>query len=324
MKALEEQLEKLRTQSGAMQSLLTEHAELEENINNALFLQREALRERFFEALEPQPLEALHGRVPARFKPLVARVYAQDSKVHYLTLLAAFLNRESDDRNARASSIESVCYTWSRKPSGLVHGDKSKWLVKIPTMKEASTAKQLGWCEIIRDNLVRYDRYETFSSIMRDCAAQGVTFVAFDAFAFRADPRMPYEGFTRSLFKDLDDARDKSGQARADSDSLRRAEKAAREEERAYRKAKRAYRKRRKDRKKKKKELELDLDFELEYGWDDELDEDLDDDYGDGIDIGDVAMGVAVGVIAADAMGLFDEASAEAGMEEAGAFVDAS
>ncbi|PCJ56590.1 MAG: hypothetical protein COA73_11895, partial [Candidatus Hydrogenedentota bacterium] len=44
----------------------------------------------------------------------------------------------------------------------------------------------------------------------------GVVFLAYDAFSYRADERMPYEGYSRTIISDLDGFRNEHDQDSAD------------------------------------------------------------------------------------------------------------
>lgn len=156
--------------------------------------------------------QELHTTIRPAGKVLISKCHALSKKTGYFDDLIQSMDTEVADRRKRIESISRVMKKWSYKPYDRLRGDKTKWLCQIPDMKRRSTGKRLNWTQTIHHNVHSYDRYNNYDAVM----TAGVVFLAYDAFSFGADERMPYEGFSRTVISDLDGYRTEHGQDRAD------------------------------------------------------------------------------------------------------------
>ncbi|MDJ0835705.1 MAG: hypothetical protein QNK37_04265 [Acidobacteriota bacterium] len=163
----------------------------------------EALRSDLAEFLKDADFEAIHHTVRKAGRILVARCQALAKKVQYYLDMVGWLDNEIRDRCDRIESINRVRKKWSVKPYGMLRGDKTKWLVTLPDMKAAGTAKRVRWVRTMGSNIHNYNEYHHYNAFM----TAGLSFVAYDAFARAADERMPYEGFSRTVIDELDQYR---------------------------------------------------------------------------------------------------------------------
>ncbi|HIG28770.1 MAG TPA: hypothetical protein EYQ50_13600 [Verrucomicrobiales bacterium] len=156
--------------------------------------------------------QELHDTIRPAGKVMVSKCHALSKKTEYFHDMIRSMDNEIADRQKRIESISRVKQKWSYKPYGPMRGDKTKWLCELPEMKRRSTAKRLNWTQTMHHNVHGYDRYDNYDAFM----TAGVVFLAYDAFSYRADERMPYEGYSRTIISDLDGFRNEHDQDSAD------------------------------------------------------------------------------------------------------------
>ncbi len=244
-------------------ALVEEQAELRRRLDNWPEESNEFLRRCVVAELEDADLDALHKRIRPAGKPLVAKAHAIVKKLAYLDDLLRWAKSELADREKRIASISKCVGLWRRKPYGRLDSDKSKWLVTVPKMKRDSTRKRVGWARRSHRNICDYDDWDDYSDYMDD----DDDFLAYDAFGYGAEERMPWEGFSREVFSELDETRTATGQEKADYSALKECKKGPSAHDGA------AWE-------------EGDPELEME------------DSGGGGIDAGDVAVAVAAGAVA--------------------------
>ncbi len=191
--------------------LISEREELLTWIENFPDESVRALRIQLAGHLEGCDFEVLHGMVDAPHRVMTGKCHALTKKTEYLDNLKRFLRAEISDREDRIASIGRVQRKWSRKPYGMLRGDKTKWLVDVPNVKRESTRKRVGWSRTIHHNVYVYDNYDHYSVFL----SHG-HFLPYDAFAYGGEERMPYEGFSRTVIPELDEYRDEFGMEKAD------------------------------------------------------------------------------------------------------------
>ena len=193
-------------------SLVDEHTERTNFVTNFEDAATESLRGELSEHLKYCNMKLIHDQVRPQARMMTSKCDALTEKLKYMDNMSLFLRNEISDREKRIHSIDRVRHKWSRKPYGPLYGDKSKWLVTVPEMKRQSTRKRSRWIRTMNHNIYHYDHYDRYDALM--CASIG--FLAYDAFAYRAEERMPYEGFTRTVIDDLDEFRVENDMEKAD------------------------------------------------------------------------------------------------------------
>lgn len=185
------------------------------------------LREELAQHLQQQDLRAVHLGAPATLKPLVAKVHALTKKYEYLGNMYQFIETEKQDRDKRIRSIDAVRMKWSMKPWDRLLGNKHKWLIAIPAMKQKSTQKRTRFLRRMRRNVYEYEEYDDYSDYLDYCD----DFLPWDAFAYGCEEPMPYDGFCREVVQEVQPYRDSHGQEKADYSELKAANKHAQGEE---------------------------------------------------------------------------------------------
>ncbi len=205
-------LAELREREARLRALMAERDELvawterfEESLVAAL---RERLREQSrMMSLRPFCLSSSHPLAIS-----AGTVEALRAKTGYLESLQTYLESEIMDRMGRVKKLQRVRANWQRRSYELMRGDKTKWLVTVPAIKGESTEKCCRWSRRIAQNLEGYSDYGAFAAYL----AELPNLLAWDAFAYGSVESMPYEGFTRTVMMELDQARRRSGAAKAD------------------------------------------------------------------------------------------------------------
>ncbi|MEM7009911.1 MAG: hypothetical protein AAF585_00375 [Verrucomicrobiota bacterium] len=198
-------------QKKALEDLVVEHDGKSQMIANFDAFQRGALTQALTQELTGINLETLVGLAPVRLKDSIAVCHALQKKSQYTRDLLAYLDGEIRDRQNRIRSVANAQAKWRRYPNGYV-GDKTKWLETIPNMKREGTRKRTNWSRQTRSCLGAYDGYTTYGNHMWNSHYHHRPFLAFDVFNFRADERMPYEGFSRQVVRELDTHREANNQ----------------------------------------------------------------------------------------------------------------
>ena len=170
------------------------------------------LREELFNHLHKADYQKLHKQIRPAGKVLLARCHALQEKVVYMEGMQKFLRKEIRDRKNRIQSIGNVRSKWARKPYGPLRGNNSKWLQAVPAMKKNSTRKRTRWIRTMNHNIYDYDDYGSYCCFMD----MGTAFLAYDAFSYRQEERMPYEGFSSEVIEDIQIFRDEHEMEKAD------------------------------------------------------------------------------------------------------------
>ena len=170
------------------------------------------LRGELFKHLQNCDYEQLQKQVRPAGKILMAKCHALKEKIRYADDMAQFLKKEIRDRQNRINSIGNVRNKWARKPYGPLRGDKRKWLQTVPAMKQASTRKRTRWIRTMNHNIYTYDNYGAYCCFMN----MNNGFLAYDAFSYRQEERMPYEGFTSEVIGDISPYREEHDMEKAD------------------------------------------------------------------------------------------------------------
>lgn len=216
------ELKDWKDKSTAVSNLIEEYNENEHWLKNFATEARDEMRKSLQWHLRRSDLDSIHKTIRPAGKVLVATAHALAKKLEYIENMKNEVRKEIRDREKRVASIERVKYKWQRKPWAPLYGDKSKWLVKVPKIKKTSTRKRIRWVGTMRRNIHSYHHYDKYSHYMDG----EEDFLAYDAFAFGAAERMPYEGFTRLVIPEMDQWRRAWGQPKADYSyfkSMRRA-----------------------------------------------------------------------------------------------------
>ncbi|MDF1664725.1 MAG: hypothetical protein P1V97_23400 [Planctomycetota bacterium] len=212
MKFHKKELKDWKAKSEGVSNLIEERDENDRWLKNFSNEARAEMRKNLQWHLRRADLESIHKTIRAAGKILVATAHALAKKLEYIENMKNELRNEIRDREKRVDSIERVKRKWQGKPWAPLYGDKSKWLVKVPKIKKGSTRKRIRWVGTMRRNIHGYHRYDKYSHYMDGPQA----FLAYDAFSYGAEERMPYEGFTRGVITEMDDWRQSNGQEKAD------------------------------------------------------------------------------------------------------------
>lgn len=222
MRFHKKELKDWKAKSEGVSNLIEERDENERWLKNFSNEARDEMRKQLQWHLRRADLGSIHKTIRAAGKILIATAHALVKKLEYLENMKNEVRKEIRDREKRVASIERVKYKWQRKPWAPLYGDKSKWLVKVPKIKKTSTQKRIRWVGTMRRNIHGYHHYDKYSHYMDG----EEDFLAYDAFSYGAEERMPYEGFTRGVILEMDDWRRAWGQPKADYSyfkSMRRA-----------------------------------------------------------------------------------------------------
>lgn len=215
-----------------LQSLVAEHLDVGEWLHNFEVRLTRQLQGLLSEHLKRVDLRALHSQLVGPYQLLVAQADALKHKGIYLQNIIDFLKKEIAERSGRSEKISRVRSLWRRRSSDRLARDQSKWLIAGPRAKHESTRKQLAWLNVLRVKISQFSDYPAYSRYL----AQDPQILAYDAFAFGTPERMPYEGFTLTLFPSLRQQRLSKGQKGADYSSFKQWD---REERSRLRKAER-------------------------------------------------------------------------------------
>jgi hypothetical protein len=206
-----QEIAKIKSLKENLNDLIKEKGNTEKNI--ALFEDNSivALQGELNKYLADIDFNAIHPNLRSNAKIICAKCHAIQAKVKYFEDMKVFLKKEMADRATRINDINKVKNKWARKPYDSLRGDKSKWLVATPKMKQASTTKRTRWVSTMNHNVYVYDSYDSYNNYM-----YLDSFLAYDAFSYRCEERMPYEGFSRDVISELDEYRDEHDQEKAD------------------------------------------------------------------------------------------------------------
>ena len=163
----------------------------------------------------------LHRAIRPELLPLVARHHGLLHKELYLRQMAAHAKGQMTDRNRRADQLDRTRRLWERKPCEVMWKSKQKWLVTVPALKEASTAKHLRWIRAAHRNVLSYQDWDRYGLYLK----QMPSFLPYDAFGWGSEDSMPYEGFSAQVFPDLARQRRSHRQTRADYSEFKQLDK---------------------------------------------------------------------------------------------------
>jgi len=192
--------------------LVNEHTERTNFVENFDDVATDSLRSELTEHLKFINMKHIHQQVRPEARLMTAKCDALSEKLKYMDNMSSFLRGEILDREKRIQSIDRVRYKWSQKPYAPLYGNKMKWLVTVPDMKRQSTRKRSRWIRTMNHNVYHYDSYDRYDALM----ISPIHFLPYDAFAYRTEERMPYEGFTRTVIDDLDEYRSENDMEKAD------------------------------------------------------------------------------------------------------------
>ena len=195
-------LEYVELRHTSLTTMIKEHDDYQAWVNNFEERLAQELRFQLTTFLESLDVAQLYRGVRPSLQHLTARMHGLAHKALYLSQLSQALEVDIADRSKRGRQVDSARVLWERKPWDQV-GDKTKWLVALPAMKQESTTKKVRWTRSVRRNVVAYSDWDDYQ-IYHD---QNPGFLPYDAFAWGSDDPMPYEGFTRQVFRDLDQHR---------------------------------------------------------------------------------------------------------------------
>jgi len=211
-KEFEKEVQHWQSLEDELRGLIKEKAKVDKSITLFEVNCLSQLQSELASHLDGVDFSDIHQGIRPAGKILSAKCHALQEKIDYFENMKTFLKKEIRDRQDRINSISRVKSKWSKKPYDRLRGDKSKWLVTVPNMKRSSTTKRVRWMQTMNYNIYSYDSYSSYSTYM----ALDSSFLAYDAFAFGAEERMPYEGFTREVIEDLGEYRDENEQEKAD------------------------------------------------------------------------------------------------------------
>ena len=171
------------------------------------------LRTNLIQHLQETPLETIHERSDRDTRPIVAELIALQTKLRYFKQMQSVVDAECQDRKQRIDSISRVQRVWRKNPNSRLQGDKTKWLVTVPAMKERSTHKRLQGYQSMRSNVFDFDDYAAFSMylLMDD------EFCPYDAFTHHYSDNVIYDGFARQVLPEIAEFREAHHQDRPDT-----------------------------------------------------------------------------------------------------------
>lgn len=291
------QLVSLNLRREKIQALVTERAEAEGWANDFENRVVERLRAKLALHLGQADMRAIHAELAGPAQRMAAQIDALSRKVGYFRDMSDFLSSEARDRELRAGKISNVVGLWRKRPYERLGKDQTLWLVTGPKAKLDSTRKQLSFLGTLRAKIRDFNDYEAYNRYLN----QDARLLAYDVFAFGTAERMPYEGFTTTVIKELAEHRRQGGKADygrfkvADKEDRLRAREQAREEARRIRQEERQA-----ARDEERLDHHEDVDDTYTYV---ETEETASQDNTESLhDLAEVAVGVVVGMAAAEAI----------------------
>ncbi|MEM7390912.1 MAG: hypothetical protein AAF492_01085, partial [Verrucomicrobiota bacterium] len=182
------------------------------------------LRDHLAESLKERVMDDTFKSFHAEAGRCAARCHALREKERYLLEMMGYFEEEIADREKRVQSIRRVQQKWKRNPSGPLRGDKTKWLKTVPEMKKTSTGKRTSGARTMRRNIHDYNNYDHYYHMWHHHHGG---FLPFDLFGWRAEERMPYDGFNRQLLPSVNRYREDHHEEKPDYAPFKEAESQA-------------------------------------------------------------------------------------------------
>ncbi len=164
----------------AIKSLLQEHrdlmatvAQFEPEAHDTLL---NVLAEHFYSA----DLVLMKNTIRTEAIPMLAKLEALRKKVEHLKDQKVSCDNEIKDRQERKAKVQNVLMKWQHSSKRVLSGDKSKWLVDVPSNCQRRTTRFCRSYSSQREIIVGYDNYNAFSALF----VTGMVFSSFEVFAF--------------------------------------------------------------------------------------------------------------------------------------------
>ncbi|MEM9188356.1 MAG: hypothetical protein AAGF12_04235 [Myxococcota bacterium] len=219
----ETRIQQLDAHRAAVLKMVTEHGQLYQWVHHFEDQLLQVLRQEIGQLLVDQDLKAVHRAVPSAARKSAAKCHGLKKKIQYFQDLQHFLNNEIMDRRNRIASIDKVRQQWLLKPYAYLSGDKTKWLVTVPALKRKSAHKRRRWVRDMHEAIDDYDDWDWYDYYLW----HDNDFLSYDAFAYRYQDSVPYEGFSRKVLGELEEYRVSHHQVKPDYSTFKEYDKKA-------------------------------------------------------------------------------------------------